>query len=78
MCIHDLCFEQKKEKYHNFSSENYHFYSCEILHYIVWECYRNGEKTDFRILDQVQARLKSVYSATEASLEQFVKKLEVP
>ena len=25
VCTHDLCFKQKYEKYHNFSSENYHF-----------------------------------------------------
>ena len=37
-CIHDLCFEQKLEKYHNVSSENYHFYSREISPYITWAC----------------------------------------
>ena len=41
MCTHDLCFEQKVEKYHNFSFENNHFYSREILQYIVWACFRN-------------------------------------
>ena len=40
-CTHDLCFEQKKRKYCNFSFENNHFYSREILLYIVWACYRN-------------------------------------
>ena len=31
-CIHNLCFEEKKrEKYHNFSSENYRFYSREKI-----------------------------------------------
>ena len=29
MCTHDLCFEQKLEKYHNCSSENYRFYNRE-------------------------------------------------
>ena len=37
-CTHNLCFEQKYEKYYNFSSENYHFYSREILLYIAWAC----------------------------------------
>ena len=27
-CTHDLCFEQKYEKYHNFSSKNYHFFTA--------------------------------------------------
>ena len=41
-CIHNLCFEQKLEKYHNLSSENYHFYSREkSFLYIAWACYRN-------------------------------------
>ena len=31
-CNHNLCFKQKLEKYHIFSSENYHFYSRDILH----------------------------------------------
>ena len=42
MCTHDLCFEQKLEKHHNFSSENYHLNSREILQYITWACLRNG------------------------------------
>ena len=25
MSTHNLCFEQKYEKYHNFSSDNFHF-----------------------------------------------------
>ena len=41
MCTHDLCFEQKKEKYPNFSSENYYFYSCEKSQYIARACKRN-------------------------------------
>ena len=41
----DLCFEQKLEKYHTFSSENNHFYSRELLQYIVWACYQNGKNT---------------------------------
>ena len=41
---HDQCFEQKLEKYHNFSSVNYHFYSWKnssILHgrVIVMLCF---------------------------------------
>ena len=38
MCTHNLCFEQKYEK---FSTENCHFYSREISLYIAWECLRN-------------------------------------
>ena len=37
----DQCFEQKFEKYHNFSYENNHFYSREISQNIVWACYSN-------------------------------------
>ena len=50
MCAHNICFEQKYEKYYNyphkkyynFSFENYHFYSREISQYIAWTCLRNG------------------------------------
>ena len=42
MCTHDLCFEQKLEKYHNFSFKNYNFYSREILQYITWAYLRNA------------------------------------
>ena len=42
-CTHDLCFEQKLEKYHNFLTENYHFYSGEKLQYIARACFRNGK-----------------------------------
>ena len=41
MCTHNLYFEQKIEKYHNFSSENYHFYSHKILQFSTWACSRN-------------------------------------
>ena len=41
MYTHNLCFEQKYEKYNNFSSENYHFYSREMSQYIAWTCLRN-------------------------------------
>ena len=36
MCTEGLCFEQKLEKYHNFSSENYHFQSLEKLQVIAY------------------------------------------
>ena len=36
-CTHDICFEQKQEKSHIFSSES--FYSREKLQYIAWACY---------------------------------------
>ena len=42
MCTHNQCFEQKYEKYYNFSSENFHFYNRELSQYIVWACYRNA------------------------------------
>ena len=41
MCTHNLCFEQKKEKISDFSTENSHFYSREKLHYVTWACLRN-------------------------------------
>ena len=42
MGTHNLCFEQKEEKYQIFSIEIYHFYSRKILQYIVWACCRNA------------------------------------
>ena len=49
MCMYDLCFEQKEEQYHNFSSENYHFifYSREksqlhtCMRVFVMKCQRH-------------------------------------
>ena len=41
MCTHNLCFEQKEEKYHNFSSKNYHFYGREKSQNIAWSCLPN-------------------------------------
>ena len=41
-CTYNLCFEQKKEKYHIFSSENLCFYSREKSLNISWACFRNG------------------------------------
>ena len=41
-CTHHLCFEQKLEKHHNFSSENYLFLGREKLLYITWTCFRNA------------------------------------
>ena len=46
-CTHNLCFEQKQEKYHNFSSENYRFYSCEKSLYIAKACCRNVSVSEF-------------------------------
>ena len=34
-CTYNLCFEQKQEKYHIFSSENYLFNNLEKLQYIT-------------------------------------------
>ena len=42
-CNHNQCFEQKKEKYNIFSSENYDFYSLEKSQCIAWACFRNAD-----------------------------------
>ena len=34
MCTHNLCFEQKYEKYHNFLSENFHFLVVKFSVYL--------------------------------------------
>ena len=31
MCTHNLCFEQKQEKYQTFSTENLHFLHMKIF-----------------------------------------------
>ena len=41
MCTHNQCFRAKKEKHHDFSSENYPLYIREKLQYITWACFRN-------------------------------------
>ena len=43
-CTHNQCFEQKREKYYIFSSENIHFCIREILLYIAWACLRNNQQ----------------------------------
>ena len=34
-CTHDLCFERKKEKYQNCSSENYHVAAFKVVAYCI-------------------------------------------
>ena len=36
MCTHNLCFEQKKEKYQKLS-----IFDLKKLLYIIWACFRN-------------------------------------
>ena len=50
-CTHNLYFEQKYEKYYNFSSENYYFYTREKSLNIAWACFRNGCNTSIVILN---------------------------
>ena len=40
MSTHNLCFEQKHEKYQNFLSENFHFLVVEFSVYFK-ACFRN-------------------------------------
>ena len=40
-CTHNLCFEQKYEKYRNFSTENFHFLQLKKTLYIAWASFRN-------------------------------------
>ena len=43
MSTHNLCFEQKYEKYQNFLSENFHFLVVKISVYLKrHDCIRNG------------------------------------
>ena len=37
-CTHNLCFEQKQEKYQNFANENFHFLQVLKSLYIAWAC----------------------------------------
>ena len=55
-CTLDLCFEQQKKIYHNFSSENFRFFSREKLQYITWACFRDVlllQQTIFLVCDQI-------------------------
>ena len=62
-CTHDLCFEQKLQKYYIFSSENYRFYSREILQYIARTCLRNVSLAGFTY---------GVYQYSGLSLDQLL------
>ena len=42
MSTHNLCFEQKYEKYQNFSSENFQFFGGKIFNIFEKACFRNG------------------------------------
>ena len=70
-CTHNLCFEQKNENYHNFSSENYHFYGCEKSQYIARACFRNGERLFYAWIetkDSFSQRRRPKYAIVRASL----------
>ena len=41
-CTHNLCFEQKKEKYQNFFDENFNFYNLKKSLYIAWASFRKN------------------------------------
>ena len=41
MCTHNLCFEQKQEKYENFSAENFQFLKLKKSLFIAWACFHN-------------------------------------
>ena len=40
-CTHNLCFEQKLEKYQNFSTENFQFLKLKKSLYIACACFRD-------------------------------------
>ena len=61
-CTHNLCFEQKLEKYQKLSSENYHFYSCEILQYIARTCLRNGQKYEAVVKLSPRSKFDTFYA----------------
>ena len=42
MSTHNLCFEQKYDKYQNFSSENFHFFGGKIFSIFDSACFRNA------------------------------------
>ena len=41
MSTHNLCFEQKYEKYENFLSENFPFFGGKIFSIFELACFRN-------------------------------------
>ena len=41
MCTHSLCFEQKQQKYQNFSSENVKSLKLKNSLYMAWASFRN-------------------------------------
>ena len=70
MCTHNLCFEQKSEESHNFSSENDHFYSREKLQYITRACLRN-EMTGNRKQKYDIKHLLQIITALERSITSY-------
>ena len=42
MCTHNLCFEQKLEKYQSFSAEKFSSVKLNKSLFIAWACFRNG------------------------------------
>ena len=45
--LHNLCFEQKQEKYQKFSAKNVQFLQLQKNQYISWACFRNDEMHHF-------------------------------
>ena len=41
-CTHNLCFEQKEEKYQKHSAENFHFLKHKKSLFIAWACFCNA------------------------------------
>ena len=41
MCTHNLCFEQKLEKYQRFSTDLFQFLQLKKSLYIAWACFHN-------------------------------------
>ena len=39
---HNLCFEQKYEKYQSFLSQNFQFFGAKIFYIFEWARFRNG------------------------------------
>ena len=47
---HNLCFEQKCEKYQNFLSENFSFFGCKIFNIFDQARFRNGRALAHMVL----------------------------
>ena len=58
MSTHNVCFEQKFEKYQNFLSENFHFYGGKIFSTFEQACFHNVQFSNWnlKILRDVDTR----------------------